>query len=730
MPQQEGALALSAPRPLDPRGPRPPLYDPKRLAAEARALGWSFLRRKWGFWWAMARAGWGLWRVNRPGGIPMADQVAFARWSRQEMVRQGAAFIKFGQMLSTRVDAFPAPVLAELAKLQDQVPAFAFEELQAIVEADLGRPMGQAFDWVDPQPLAAASMGQVHAARLKDGTEVVVKVLRPGLERQLIQDLTLMRDLATWLAKTPWALRLIQGSEQTPWVALVDRLGHSMYEQLDLWREGLAGERFRANFASEARISAPGIHWSHSSTRVLTQERIYGHRFDDEHAIRAAGIDYLDMANLGIKAFVKQIFEDAFFHADTHPGNVFVTPEGSLIYLDFGMVEELEPNFQRALVEMFVHIIQRDWDAFLADLVRADVVPPEVPKEELLPIFTEVMDAQFGFAGERKMTLQEVSDRFYKIMQRYPFRLPDKFLFLTRTAATMEGVVFRADPSFKFLPVALPFFAKLVLRHVDVEDPWILQDVLRATQQGGNGLGRLSDLVATAISEQPEAADELAAKMVQVLAHPKAAPLRRELVGRLLAGGEEGLAAALPEGFQLGPQASEALMAFLSGPEGQALAFAVLEDPQLPAAIARLTRPSKLPTAAPGVVFSALPRLNFARLVLLWLGTPEAKQRAARALEQALGSEAWPWDRFVVPAGPQGLLAGWHTGAWLAGGGATNAERGEALKALAEVVGQVNALPVVARGVVSGWRTRLASWNPFAPKAKEEAPKKAGRWGI
>src|SRR3989338_4481190 len=181
----------------------------------------------------------------------------------------------------------------------------------------------------------------------------------------------------------------------------------------------------------------------------------------------------MEMAEIGIRAFTKQIFEDAFFHADTHPGNIFVTPDSRLIYLDFGMVEYIDEKFQQELVEMFIHVVQQDWDAFYNDMVQADIMPAEVDKERVLPIFREVTAAQLGYS-DRRYTLAEVSQKYYAVMRDYPFRLPDRFLFLTRTAASMEGVVFRADPAFKFLPVALPFFSKLVLSRVDVENPWII----------------------------------------------------------------------------------------------------------------------------------------------------------------------------------------------------------------------------------------------------------------
>jgi predicted unusual protein kinase regulating ubiquinone biosynthesis (AarF/ABC1/UbiB family) len=559
------------------RGPVPPTFDVNRVYSDAVLQGWRFWTRGWSLLRALV-LGIAWWFCLRLLGFPMRAKLVYARWARQEMVRQGAVFIKLGQMLSTRVDAFSPEVVDELSRLQDQVPGFDFRVVQAVIEADLGAPLRQLFAKVDPVPLAAASLGQVHAATLNDGADVVVKVLRPGLAERFAIDLTWMLFMAERVSRWRWLLRLFGASPQTPYVRLVERLGISLYQQLDLWQEGLHGERFARNFASVPQVGAPAIYWSHTSTRILTQERIYGYRFDDEQGIRNAGIDYIAMAETGIRAFTKQIFEDAFFHADTHPGNVFVTADSRLIYLDFGMVEVIDEEFQAVLVEMFIHVIQQDWSAFLDDMVRADIVPAEVSRERLLPIFTEVWAAQLGFSSKR-YTLQDVSDRFYAIMQEHPFRLPERFLFLTRTAASMEGVVYRANPHFKFLPVALPFFAKLVLSRVDVENPWLIREMLRSSHQG-QSLERMLNLVRMAIDDDPAQMQQLTEQLVDVLTHPKAVPVRDALFQRALTGDMDTLVSQMPEGVVLSDGAWKKLACFLGSDAGKAWILNVLEHPQ------------------------------------------------------------------------------------------------------------------------------------------------------
>jgi predicted unusual protein kinase regulating ubiquinone biosynthesis (AarF/ABC1/UbiB family) len=670
-----------------PRGPVPPTYDPERIAAEAEAAGPLYGRRRREFAVALATTlAWvALLFVVR--GVP-ALRLAFARWARRMMLRQGAVFIKFGQMLSTRVDAFSEEVLAELSQLQDKVPPFPFEQVRAIVEADLGAPLATLFARFDPEPLAAASLGQVHAATLPSGEDAVVKVLRPNLAERFAVDLTLMRRCAQWIEAHPRLVLALGGNPTTPYVLLVDRLGRSCYEQLDLWAEGLHGEKFARNFAKVPRVTSPAIYWTHASTRVLAQERIYGYRFDDEKAIRAAGIDYLEMAEIGIRAFTKQIFEDAFFHADTHPGNIFVTPAGDLVYLDFGMVEYIDDKFQQELVEMFIHVVQQDWDAFYEDMVRAGIMPEEVDRERVLPIFREVTAAQLGYSDKR-YTLAEVSQKYYAVMRDYPFRLPDRFLFLTRTAASMEGVVYRADPSFKFLPIALPFFSKLVLGRVDVENPWIIQDLLKAAGDG-DMVERLAGLVQMAVTDEPEAMASLAESLIDVVAHPQAGPLRTELKEKLLGGGLAGMAGMVPAGLALGAAAGAKLEAFLMTPEGRDYALEVLEDPRFPALTAKLVATKHVHLELP---------IDWGRVVTAWFSSASERRRAVEILHALMASPDFPWATFVDPAHQLLQLQQLQL--------SKTVPRAEHLPLLLDALVRPATLPLLAKGVFRGWSQRL-----------------------
>lgn len=665
------------------RGPVPPLYDPDRMAVEAEAQGLRYWTRMAGFGWALVMvAGWMLLIYLTKS---MKTKVAFARWARHQMIHYGAVFIKLGQMLSTRVDAFPPEVLDELSHLQDKVPSFPVEEAVTILEEDLGQPIAIAFGRFDPEPLAAASMGQVHTASLPDGREVVVKILRPRLEEGFALDLTLMRRFAVWVVNHPGLIRFFGGSPDTPWVTLVDRLGISMYQQLDLWTEGLHGEKFARNFAGNPRVSAPGIFWSHSSTRLLTQERIYGFRFDEEAKIRAAGLDYIEIAEVVIRAFTKQVFEDCFFHADSHPGNLFVTPEGNIVYLDFGMVEYIDEAFQAQLIEMFIHVIQQDWPTFVEDMVRASIVPEEAPREELLPIFEDVFAAQLGFT-EKRYTLQEVSDKFYAIVRRYPFRLPERFLFLTRTAASLEGVVYRADPGFKLLPIALPFFAKMVLSRVDGENPWIIQEMLRAAEKGG-AFERMIDLVKMAIADEADQMTSVVETMVEVALHPKSAPLRLELQDRLLSGSLAGMESLIPENFALSPKAYQTIERFLRSAEGRAWAIGLMEDRRFPALIARFVSMGKLPKEMP---------FDVVGLFLEWFPPGPERQRAFTILHDLMASEDFPWHTVVDPLQMYQMQM------------TTTVPRAQHLPALLEFLGQRRTLPIIAKGVIKGWTDRLS----------------------
>ena len=267
-----------------------------------------------------------------------------ARWLTTELLSLGSAFIKLGQLLSARPDILPAGWVAELAALQDSVPAFSFDQVQTVLERELGPRCAEVID-LDPEPLGAASLAQVHRASLRSGRQVVLKVQRPGLDRLFRLDLEVMQQVAAVLQRNPsWG----RGRD---WPAMARECRRVLLRELDFRVEAQYAARFRQQFLDDERIRIPGVIWELSTRRVLCLDYLPGIKVNDREALIEAGVDPAAVAEVGAASYLKQLVRFGFFHADPHPGNLAVASDGALIYYDFGMMDELSPNVKAGFKE-------------------------------------------------------------------------------------------------------------------------------------------------------------------------------------------------------------------------------------------------------------------------------------------------------------------------------------------------------------------------------------------
>jgi len=268
----------------------------------------------------------------------------------------GTTFIKLGQILSTRADLLPPEYLVELTKLQDSAAPVAFEEIREVVVTELGHPIEHVFAHFESVPLAAASIGQAHAATLEDGTEVVVKVRRPGVVEQVNEDLEILKELAA-TASRHWSF-----AEHYDLTGLVEEFSQTLRRELDYIREAHSAERFAVNFASDPHIHVPRVFWEATTSRVLTLERIRGIKINDLKALDEQGTDRRWLADYATNVVLKMVCEDGFFHADPHPGNFFIEPSGTIGLIDFGMVGIIDERTQELLAELLITINHQDAD--------------------------------------------------------------------------------------------------------------------------------------------------------------------------------------------------------------------------------------------------------------------------------------------------------------------------------------------------------------------------------
>ncbi len=385
-----------------------------------------------------------------------AKQAQRASQLRQVLTRLGPTYIKVGQALSTRPDLIHPDFLDELIKLQDQLPPFPTAIANRIIEAELGQSPAEIYSFISPEPVAAASLGQVYRARLHSGEEVAVKVQRPNLLPVIRRDLCLMRWGAGVLGRF---LPLNLGHDLT---LIVDEFGTKLFEEIDYLNEGKNAERFADNFRNDPRIKVPCIYWRHSSTNVLTLEWINGFKLTDTVRVQQAELDTDVLIEIGVTAGLQQLLEFGFFHADPHPGNLFAMPDGRMAYIDFGMMDQLHQDTKETLVDSVVHLINQDYRRLAEDFVSLGFLTPDVDIQPIMPALEAVLGQALG-ASVKDFNFKTITDQFSELMYDYPFRVPAKFALIIRSLITQEGLALSLNPAFKIVEIAYPYVARRLL---------------------------------------------------------------------------------------------------------------------------------------------------------------------------------------------------------------------------------------------------------------------------
>ena len=377
-----------------------------------------------------------------------------AQWLTRQLLQLGSAFIKLGQLLSSRPDILPAGWVSELASLQDNVPAFSFDRVQTVLEEELGQRCAEVID-LDPQPLGAASLAQVHRASLRSGRQVVLKVQRQGLDRRFRLDLDVMQQVAAVLQRHPtWG----RGRD---WPAMARECRRVLLRELDFRVEAQYAARFRQQFLDDEQIRIPGVIWELSTRRVLCLDYLPGIKINDREAMLAAGINPSDVAEIGAASYLKQLVRFGFFHADPHPGNLAVASDGALIYYDFGMMGVLSDGLRRRLGSMVRAAAARDSAALVAELQAAGLIGTEIdvgPVRRLVRVMLQdALTPPFS-----SNVIDKLSGDLYDLVYGQPFRLPVELIFVMRALSTFEGVGRSLDPAFSLVSIAKPYLLPLM----------------------------------------------------------------------------------------------------------------------------------------------------------------------------------------------------------------------------------------------------------------------------
>ncbi|KAL6785821.1 AKC4 [Auxenochlorella protothecoides x Auxenochlorella symbiontica] len=449
----------------------------------SRLQSYSTIQRTWDIWSFAISFAVRLWwsgkklAYRRTGMTPeavSAKKTELACWVREGLVRLGPTFIKIGQQFSTRGDVLSREFVQELEKLQDNVPAFDSATAVAMLEEELGRPVGAAYASFSRTPLAAASLGQVHYATLAGGEPVVVKIQRPGLKRLFDIDLKNIRVLAQWLQrldpKTDGAAR--------DWVAIYDECSRILYEEIDYTKEGASADLFRANFAGVDWVKVPRIKWDLTTERVLTMEYAPGVKINNTVELDRLGLDRQLLATRAVEAYLQQILRHGFFHADPHPGNIAVDGQGRLIYYDFGMMGSIPGDVRGGLLELFYGVYEKDADRCLTALTAMGVL---VPTGDMTAVrrtadfflrsfsdrLTNQKEPQRRTKEEKRMKRKEIlssiGEDLLLAAADKPFRFPATFTFVVRSFTVLDGIGKTLAPGFDISKIAAPYARDLLL---------------------------------------------------------------------------------------------------------------------------------------------------------------------------------------------------------------------------------------------------------------------------
>jgi len=382
---------------------------------------------------------------------------------RQALETLGPIFVKFGQVLSTRRDLLPEDIAEELAKLQDRVPPFSFELAVAEIESSLGEPINKLFEKVETQPIASASVAQVHIATLNDGTEVAVKVLRPGVERAIAKDVLLL-EAAAGLVERFWA----DGRRLKPREVVAEFTRH-LDDELDLMREAANASLLRRNFQDSPLLAVPAVHWQYCSRRVMVMERMHGTPISQVNILRQKSIDIPALARAGVEIFFTQVFRDGYFHADMHPGNILVSTEGEMrgryVALDFGIMGTLSEVDKGYLAQNFLAFFNRDYRRVAQAHLDAGWVPAGTRLDAFEAAIRAVCEPIFA-RPLKEIYFGRLLLRLFQVSRRFNVEVQPQLVMLQKTLLNIEGLGRELDPDLDLWQTAKPYLERWMSEQV------------------------------------------------------------------------------------------------------------------------------------------------------------------------------------------------------------------------------------------------------------------------
>ena len=406
------------------------------------------------------------------------NQEKQAVWLKENLINLGPTFIKIGQSLGTRADLLPLPFVKALGELQDNVPSFPNSIAFARIEKELGRKINEVYDEFDVEPIAAASLGQVYRAKLFTGEEVAVKVQRPNLAAIIKGDIEILRKVAKFAERFPSL------NENADWAGMLREFDETVHEEMDYASEGKNAERFHESFKDWSNVHVPKIYWNATTEKVLTMEFIHGTKVTALEELRARSVSPEKVNRLLIRTYLKQLLEDGFFHADPHPGNLLVMPDGRLAFFDFGMVGRITPQLQSKMIDAFFHVVAKDPAGIAQDLIDLDFMKPGSNPDIVRPVVEKMFEFHLNLKL-KDVNFKELTYDLADVMYDYPFRLPSNFTYIMRALMTLEGIGIITDPEFNFFETAKPYAKEFMFKREGKDLRKMLTDKLLGRDADG-----------------------------------------------------------------------------------------------------------------------------------------------------------------------------------------------------------------------------------------------------
>jgi predicted unusual protein kinase regulating ubiquinone biosynthesis (AarF/ABC1/UbiB family) len=379
-----------------------------------------------------------------------------AQWLVGTLLDLGPTFIKIGQALSTRADLLPREYISALGQLHDRVPAFGAAEAVAVIESELGSSLHALYRDFDPFPIASASLGQVHKARLHTGEDVVVKVQRPGLEKLFNLDFEVLHRLVRF------AQRYLRWTRKYDLEAIYHEFFNLLYQEIDYIHEGKNADRFRENFTGYPRVAVPTVYWRYTTKRVLTLEYLPGIKIDDRPTLEACGLNPQEIIQLGICCYLKQLLQDGFFQSDPHPGNMAVSHDGNLIFYDFGTMAEVKSMAKDQMVKTFFAVLRKDTDEVVDTLTYMGLLEPVPDMTPVRRVVAFILD-KFREKPVDLKAFDQMRNEIYAMFEQQPFRLPAQMTFILKSLTTLDGIARALDPEYNLMTASQPFVKSITL---------------------------------------------------------------------------------------------------------------------------------------------------------------------------------------------------------------------------------------------------------------------------